>query len=51
MKRAWNWASRPTARACPHGALHCGPIDELMALAENAARPIECGTGPNYLYS
>lgn len=38
-------------QACTHDALHCGTVDELLALSEGAARAIECSTGPNCLYS
>lgn len=38
-------------KACTHDALHCGPLDELQELAGGNAKPVECSTGPNTLFS
>lgn len=38
-------------QACTHDAMHCGTIEELTALSEGKAKPIDCSTHPNTLFS
>ncbi len=39
------------ARACTHDAMHCGPVEDLLALSGGAGKTIDCSTGPNTLFS
>lgn len=39
------------AKACKYDALHCGPIDELLAQSEGRGQVIPSSTAPNVLFS